>query len=876
MGRRYLLSLQALVLACQRRAVWVITAALALGALSAWYAATHFAITSDTSRILSRDLPFQRLQERLESAFPQLKDTAVVVIRGENADLADDAARRLAAWLRAVPDGIDSVYVPGGGEFFRRNALLYLDVPALWSLSDRLSQAQPLIASVAQDPTLPRLLSVLRLGLEHQDGQEPPPSGMGEILTQIGRAMATQRNGGFYAVPWDEILTGTGDAGQSRLRFVIVKPRAQFQTLAPAAAAIAVLRRGIGVLQLNAAHGVEARITGGAVLDNDQLGAVSHDTGLATLLSLSLVLILLIAGLRSPWQVLSTLITLFVGLSCTAAFALYAVGPLNLISVAFAVLFIGLGVDFGIQFCMRYQEESRDRRARAEALRHTALGIGGPLPVAAAAAALSFYSFVPTSYAGIVDLGVISGTSMLFALLASVTVLPALLALRPPPQRRTQAGRPLFRRLPFRHPRLTVALFLALVAAATPLILHTRFDFNPLHLQDPDSEAVRTLGDLLRQGKASPYQIESLEPNLASADRAARQVDHLPVVAGTVTLSSYVPDHQEEKLDIIRQLNLLMPPFTLTPAPAAAQRSDIAAALESFRSALERFARVHPGDVLAGPAQQLAGETAAYLDRFRDDTASLMALQSRVMDGLRNQFANLSLAMQAGPVTLQDLPQDLRERYLQPDGTARLEILPAQDLTDNANMRRFVDAVHAHLPEIAGAPVMLVEGGRTVVRAFIEASLISVALITLLLSLVLRDPLDVLMVLIPLAVAAALLVAAMTLLGIPFNLANIIVLPLMMGLGVAFGIYLVMRWRDGAEVDWLLNTSTPTAVLFSGLTTLSSFGSLAVADDPGLSGLGKTLSLGLASVLLAILLLLPALLRLRRPAHDGHSETPAS
>jgi hopanoid biosynthesis associated RND transporter like protein HpnN len=866
-------ALQALVLFCRRWSIGVIIAALALTAWTTRYAIGHFAITTDTSQILSRDLPFQRLQDRLETAFPQLKDTAVVVVRGNTAALADQAATALAAWLRARPEYIESVYEPGGGEFFRKNGLLYLDVPALWSLSDRLSQAQPLIAQVAEDPTLPRLLSVLRKGLEYQTGTGPHMSGLKDIFDHLGRAMDAQRTNRFYAVPWDEIITGTGGSEPDRTRFVIVKPRLQFQAMQPAAAALKTLHQAIAALHLDPAHGMEAKITGSAALDNDQLGTVSRDTGLATTLSLSLVLVMLMLGLRSPRQVLFALLCLFIGLSWTAAFALYAIGPLNLLSVAFAVLFIGLGVDFGIQFCMRFQEEFHDGRAPVEALRRTALGIGGPLSLAAAAAALSFYSFVPTSYAGIVDLGIISGTSMLFALFTSVTVLPALLSIRPAPVRR-RLSLPLFRGLHFRHPWAIVALFALLAAASAPLILHTRFDFNPLHLQNRNSEAVQTLEYLLRQGKASPYQIEVLEPDLASADRAAVRLEGLDEVAGTITLSSFVPDRQDEKLDIIQQLGLLMPPFTLTPSSeTAAGPAHVAAGLADFRTALDRFAAASADDPLAGPARMLAQRITAYLDRFKEAPAQLAALQSRVMGGLRAQLEMLAAGLQAEPVTLQSLPQDLRERYLSPTGAARLEVLPARDLTDNLNMLRFVDAVRTRIPDAAGAPVMLVEGGRTVVSAFIEASLISVVFITLLLALALRNLIDVLMVLIPLAVAAALAVAGMSALGLPFSLANIIVLPLIIGLGVAFGIYLVMRWRGGTPMTRLLHSSTPQAVLFSGLTTMSSFGSLAVAGDPGMSSLGKTLSLGLACVLLSILLLLPSLLMLRRPALTDAAET---
>ncbi len=243
----------------------------------------------------------------------------------------------------------------------------------------------------------------------------------------------------------------------------------------------------------------------------------------------------------------------------------------------------------------------------------------------------------------------------------------------------------------------------------------------------------------------------------------------------------------------------------------------------------------------------------------------LLALESRIVGTLPEQLSLLRRMLAAGPVTLDTLPKALRARYVAPDGSARVEVLSRLRLDSNRNLRRFTREVKAVAPNAIGTPVLLVEGGDAVVQAFQEATLISFVLIATLLFLALRRIADVLMVLIPIVFSALLTVALMQLLGISFNLANIIVLPLEIGLGVAFGIYIVMRWRDGVDAAHLLRTSTPEAVLFSALTTLSSFGSLAVASNPGMSVLGRTLSIAVVSTLLSTLFLLPALLMTRRP-----------
>ncbi len=873
LGRAIVLGVVTLVDGSRRVAGAVLVLALLLTAASLYYTVTHFAINTDMRDALSRDLPFQQAQVRLDREFPVLSDTVLVVIEGRTRGLAARAARRLAARLRVRSRWIREVYVPGGSEFFRRNGLLYLSEDQLWALSNRLSKAQPLISQLSRNPTLPGLLSLLGRGLERAGRPGPQLSDLGTIFAQLRKAMRAQEQGRFYQIPWGGLMRGTSDGEEARRTYVIVQPRFDYGRLQPALEALQTIRAATRALHLDAEHGVRVRLTGSAALDNEQLKTVSQGTGIATGLSVVLVLMLLVFALRSARMVAAALLTLFMGLVWTAAFALFTTGPLNLMSMAFAVLFVGLGVDFGIQFSMRYREEYDAGASHNEALQLTGWGIGGALCLAAVSASISFYSFVPTEYAGIVDLGIIAGTSMFIALLANLTVLPALLTLMPVarrpggPQRRTLS----LRRLPVqRHARTIVVGGILLAAACLPLVLQARFDFNPLHLQNPHGEAVATFEYLLKHSKTSPYTIDIIEPDLEHAERVAAKLDKLDVVSHALTLASYVPDDQAKKLSIIRDMSLLLPPFALLPAKVPSpDATAIRRALEKFERKLESF---HAGTAdrgLAREAEALARTIRGYLVRFASSPDTLVTLQRRVISGLLDQVRDLGIALGAAPVTLKDLPHSLRDRYLAADGTARVEVFSTLDLSDNRNMRRFVGAVRTIAPDAAGAPVMLVEGGNAVVQAFRKATSISLLTITALLLLALRSVRDTLTALAPLGLAALLTVALMRLAGISFNLANIIVLPLLIGLGVAFGIYLVTRWRSGIPVADLLQTSTPEAVLFSALTTMSSFGSLAVASDPGMSVLGRTLSISLAAVLLCILILLPAILALRATPTPG-------
>ncbi len=879
LGHRYMKGLLWLVERSHSRARSVLALALAMLLAAAYYSATHFSMDTDTSGILSRDLPFQRLEHAYRQAFPQTGNTLVVVIDGDTSALAASALERLETWARAHPAEFTGVYAPGGGEFFQRNGLLYLDPPQVRQIAARIVAAQPLIASLARDASLQGLVDLLHAAVQQRLDGGQQVQGLAPLLEQMDQAVRAQTDGRFYAVRWGALMAGGDGAAAARQRFLILNPVLDHHSLQPAARPIRALRAALGPLGLDAAHGVRIGLTGDALLDTEQIKTVAESAGLALGLTLGLELLLLAVALRSARLVAAVLASLITGMILTAALALAFIGPFNLLSVAFAVLFIGLGVDFGIQFCLRYKEEVHNAAPHPVALRRVAAGLGSALSLAAAAAAISFFSFVPTHYAGMVDLGLISGISMFVALLATLTLLPALLTLWPPrkagaaqPVMSVHGGVAMARHPIHRYGRWIVGGALLLSLGAIPLIAQVRFDFDPLNMINQKSEGVRVFRQLLQDRATSPYRIEIVAPDLAAAERLAARLQRLPEVSQALTLASYVPAQQGEKLAVLQNLQLLVPPFSLhAGAVPALPGPGLPAALARFQDSLAALAAHDADAAVRRSAASLLAALQAFHARFGAGRADLAQLQRRVMGGLPAELNRLALTLGAAPVTLDDLPANLRSRYLAPDGRARVEVFPQHNLGQAVAMERFVAAVRTVAPQAVGAPVMLVDGGKAVAGAFREASAIALAGIVCLLLLVLRRWLDVLLVLLPLLLAAAYTVAAMTLLGLPFNLGNIIVLPLLIGLGVAFAIYVVARWRQGVSISHLLQTSTPAAVLFSGLTTLSSFGSMAISNDPGMASLGRTLSLALVMVLLSILVVLPALLLLVTPSpkEDG-------
>lgn len=848
------------VVACARHAAAVAIAALVCTIACVFYIGGHFGIDTDTSSLLSRDLPFQQRQHAIDTAFPQLRDTIVVVVRGQTPGLAEQAATRVATWARHQTRDFKSVYRPDGGRFFDTHGLLYLEPDTLQSLSDRLVSAQPLIASLAGQPTLPNFFDLLGQALD----QQMTPTALTATLKQIDSVVKATDEGRFRVLNWQSVVSGAGSGPiGSAQRFVIIKPRFDYNALQPGAAAIAKMHQGLASMGLDTdAHGVKVALTGAAVLDNEQLGSAAKGALQAILLTLALIVLLLFVALRSARMVAATLVTLIVGLIWTTAFALFAVGEFNILSIAFALLFVGLSVDFGIQFCMRSREAAGEGGTPGDILERTAVGIGGALVLAGGAAAISFFSVVPTDYAGLADLGIVAGASMVVAIFANLTVLPALLALSGVYRRRAGRNKQLsYIKVPTPAARynrgiLIAATVLALVAA--PAAVLVRFDFNPLSLQDAHSEAMQTLHALMRGGDFSPYSIELLEPDLKRADALARRLSSRHTVKHAVTLDSFIPKHQRKKLGIIADLTLVMTPSSLAynqaatpPAPAA------------MNQAIQKLAGRLAQDK-APAARQLATTLTAFEKHHANQPAALHELQHRLFATLPLQLNKLRASLQASRVTRADLPETLKTRYVTPDGRARVQVFSRLDLTDNTNLKRFVADVGAVAPAAAGTPVLLVQGGNAVVRAFAQASITALVLIALLLWVVLRRVPDTLLALAPLPWAAIMTAATMKLVGLSFNLANVIVLPLLLGLGIAYGIYFVVRWRSGHDMAALSRSSTPSAVLFSALATTLSFGSMAIAQSVGMAMLGQTLLIALGYILVATLIVLPALLAVTR------------
>jgi hopanoid biosynthesis associated RND transporter like protein HpnN len=844
--------------AAARRSGTVASLAVVLTLCALALTATRLGINSETEAMLSEDLFFRQAEFVFEDAFPHFDEDILLVVDAPTPEGARLAQQALAEGLRAEPERFSNVFAPGSGPFFEAYGLLYLEVDQLERLGNDLARAQPFLAELAADPSLRGLFSLLERSL----GAELDVDGVDRrrVLDRVTRSVEAAVAGRDEPFFFESLLLGEVLAQDSSRRLVIAKPVIDFTEFLPAQAALERMREIVRELRIQETFGARVRITGDLALETEDFTAANDHAMLAGAASFLLVSGILFLALGALRPILATVATLLVGLALTAGFATLAIGHLNLVSITFAVLFIGLAVDFGIHLCLRYQDFLAQGTSHAEALNGAGRTVGGSLALCAVTTAIGFYVFVPTDYSGVAELGLIAGTGMFISLGCTLTLLPALLSLglapgvSPPVRPRPTLQLP---RFPQRHPRSVRLLAAVLALGALASVPWLRFDANPLAVRDPGTESTKMLRELLEDTETSPWGVEVLAEDPARAQDLAGQLAELQTVSATRTLHDFVPAHQDVKREILTEISFFMGLPPEGSERAAPSREELLATISSLRERADQVGR-NEGMELAASARRLTLALDALVADPEASKGYLERLDRALLPPVKSSIRRLSRALSPGPVEEADIPLELRRRFETEDGRRRVQVLPVADLYDSDALEVFVDDVARITPASVGGAVRIVESKRHMSAALRQALVGAVVAIAAVLWLLWRRVRDTALVLAPLLLAALFTCAVSVLAGLPLNYANVIVLPLLLGIGVDSGIHLVHRWRSG-EKD-LLGTSTARGVFWSALTTVASFGSLGFASHLGMASLGQLLTLGVALTLVCNLFVLPALL----------------
>lgn len=844
----------------------VLLLSLALTAGALLYSAGHFAMTADTAELISTRHEWRQRELAYEAAFPSLQNLTIVVIDGRTPELAEHAASRLSAALAQKPELVRGVRRPDGGPFFDRNGLLFLPLPEVQAATEGLLRSQFLLASLAADPSLRGVLATVSRvlqGVQHGQGRLDD---IQPLMTALADSFDKAAAGQPAYFSWQDLMAGGPGGKRQTRRILVVQPVMDYSALQPGEAASNAIRATARSLGLDPAHGVGIRLTGPVPLADEEFASLAEDWHLVAAAMVVALLGILWWAVHSGRVVGAILLTTFMGLIMTAGLGLLVTGRFNLISVAFIPLFVGLGIDFSIQLSVRFLAERHFHPGLQEALVAAGRGVGLPLALAAAAIGVGFFAFLPTDYIGVAELGLIAGLGMAIAFGLAVTLLPALLALlRPPAGAMDEVG---YARLApveafLRRNRrgvLGVGLLVAAVSAAA--LPSVRFDFNPLHLKSPRVESMATLGDLGTDPDWTPNTINVIAPSLAASQPIERRLAALPEVSRTVTLQSFVPEGQPEKLALIRAAAQRLAPALGASAAPPPSDDELRQALGITAPALRQVAAAAagPASPVSSPASsQAALRLADALDRLQQAAPDVRAAAATaIVLPLGVMLDRVRALLQAGPVTIEALPADIVSDWMTRDGRARIQVFPRPALETDDGLWRFARTVQAVAPDSTGVPISIRAAGDSVVAAFLQAGAWSFVAITLILAATLRRVRDVVLTMVPVLLSGLLTFATSAVLDLPLNFANIIALPLLFGVGVAFNIYFVMAWRAGETAP--LQSSLMRAVVFSALTTATAFGALWLSSHPGTASMGRLLMISLGWELLVTLLFRPALL----------------
>lgn len=836
-----------------RRAGLTLIAIAVLTAASGWIAVSQFRINSDLGQLINQDASWRADFDHFEAQFPDLVRTAVVVVSADSIKKVEQVTQQVLAYLHERPQQFSAVSAPGSEAFFRDHAFLYMDLDSLDDMTDRLAEAQPWLSAVAEDPSLRGILRLVGEGVD-----QSAPAGFATVLELLSDSAREVLAGGRGEVQWsDELLQTQGTTYQ----LIYLKPNSSFGEPLPDAKIMSELRSMFATLDLPA--GAAVNLTGELALQHEEMEAAVTGVGLAGWLALVLLLVVLIFGVRSLKIILATFSLLAIGVLWTSAYAMLTVGEYNTLSLVFVVMFFGLAVDFALHFSLRYQEAINSAQTDVPAALHVSTeSVGRAITLCTLTTALGFLGFWPTDYQGLADLGVISAGGMLVAWFLTFTYLPAFYAVCGAPKVHMMnlptSDRVVTWLLGHRS-TVVIAVCLAVVLAGYGAI-QTRFDYSVLALKDPQAESMQTLRTLQREGLSTDYQLVLVGP--ATAD--LKEIEQLAVVDEVRTPLDWVPEDQQEKLLVITDIEQLLftalNPSVALPPPSADElrmrAKDVVSRIDDILIE-DQPGQVLPLDVLKVFRDQLRAMSLATDQQWR-------RWRYAVVDNLLEELRWIGRATSVTEVDFAGLPQSLRSRLVAPDGEVMTVILPAQDIAQVSELSTFITQVRTLAPTATGRPVIEWGVGGIVVTAFLEALVFAIVAIVIVLLIALRRVSLILMILLPLGLAAGLSLSLAGVMGLSLNMANILVIPLIFGLGVDNGIHVVDRYLGEGDVGHLIQSSTPRAVLLSALTTIGAFAALSISPHAGTASIGALLTIAIGLLLLITIFVLPVLLASQR------------
>ena len=875
-----------------RQSLLVVSMALVLAILSLWVTAQKLTFKTGRGDLVAKGLPYVERYENYRGQFEDL-DGMVVVVESENPADMSGFAEALEKKLEAEPHLFSKVVYKIDTSYFRSRFLLYLDEEELVTLSGKIEDHQGFLSSVNVSPGLHPLLSSINAEIssgmvdslltDFLGGEDEKKSEDDEdlnllirLLEEMTRFLTGETT---YLSPWQALFKSGADSLREQgymvskngdMLFILVVPNDDETSFTGYKDAVAQARKLIAETRKDFPS-ITVGLTGEDVISSDEMVTTQADVETASKIALAGVTLLFIIAYQGVIKPLLALFCLLLGLSWTMGFTTLTIGHLNILSVVFTTILIGLGIDFGIHILERFKEERQQGNEILPALQKTLQGTGKGNFAGAITTAIAFGAMVLTDFIGIVELGWIAGWGILFCMIAMLIVLPALITLeekwRKPSYVQIKASttkeRGCIDKL-FDHYYLIIAVCTVLVLIASTSLKDLRFDYNLLNLQAKGTEAVQYEMKIIESAGRSAWSAAILADSLEEVQEKERQLKALPTVARVESITAVIPDHQEKSAGIIRK-NLAPILMDLEVEPEDVDFSW--KALNKIIKGIQFKLQGREGKELdqVQIARNLVKNFREQSQKVKSDLAEqrLASFSQLLFADYRNLMEELKANADVKLVRLEEIPEDLRKRYISQKGKYVANIFPRVDIWNLDERKKYLNDLRSVDPNVTGTAVHMFESTRLMTEGYVNGGLYAMTAIIIYISFLFRNIRTVFFVLLPVLVGSIWTVGVMELIGLKLNMANLVILPLILGIGVVNGIHITHRYREDEDKNAsVLGKSTGKAVLLSSLTTMIGFGSMMVANHYGVFSLGLVLTLGVFNCLIASVTFLPALLKL--------------
>ena len=875
-----------------RQSLLVVSVSLVLAILSLWLTAEKLTFKTGRGDLVAKGLPYVERYENYREQFEDL-DGMVVVVESENPADMSGFAEVLEQKLQAEPHLFSKVVYKINTSYFRSRFLLYFDQDELATFSRKLEDHQDLLEAVNISPGLHPLLSSINaeissgmvdslltdfLGEEEEKESENVEdlNLLIRILEEMTRFLSGETT---YRSPWQALFKGGAVSLREQgymvskngdMLFILVVANDDETSFTGYKDAVEQVRQLIAETRKDF-PGITVGLTGEDVISSDEMVTTQKDVKTASMIAFAGVALLFIIAFQGVIKPLLALFCLLLGLSWTMGFTTLTIGHLNILSVVFTTILIGLGIDFGIHILERFKEERQQGKEILLALQKTLQGTGKGNFSGAITTAIAFGAMVLTDFIGIVELGWIAGWGILFCMVAMLLVLPALITLeekwRKPsylqikPSIEKERGR--IDKL-FDHYYLIIAVCTVLVLIASLSLQDLRFDYNLLNLQAKGTEAVKYEMKIIESAGRSAWSASILANSLEEVREKERQLKALPTVAQVNSITGVIPDHQKENADIIREnLAPLLKDLEVEPNDADFSWKALNKTLKGIQFKLQGRKGNELGQlqVAGNLIKNFRKQSRQVLPRVAEQRLEIFS--KLLFTDYRNLMYELKSSADVKLVRLEEIPEELRKRFVSTKGKYVANIFPSVDIWNLDEREKYLNDLRSVDPNVTGTAVHMFESTRLMTEGYVNGGLYAMTAIIIYVSFLFRNIRTVFFVLLPVLVGSIWTVGIMDLVGLQLNMANLVILPLILGIGVVNGVHITHRYREEEDKNSsVLGKSTGQAVLLSSLTTMIGFGSMMVANHYGVFSLGLVLTLGVFNCLIASVTFLPALLKL--------------